>query len=630
MHIPDGYLSPSTCAGLYAAATPFWYIGFRRVQKALTSRAVPLISVFSSFSFVIMTFNLPLPGGTTGHAVGMGMAAIVLGPWISVLAISTALLIQALLFGDGGITSFGANSFNMAIVGSLVAYAVYRLVARNAPLTSARRVIAAGLAGYIAINLAAFCAAVEFGIQPLFFRDAAGVPLYAPYPLNISIPAMMIGHLTIAGMAELVFSAGLVAYLQRADPGLLRHTAPYAPDGYAPSSLPLVWPSARKLWLIVGVLLVLTPLGIFATGSAWGEWHAKDFANPESRANITNASGQQAPPERVPSGLAHISAFWKAPVSGYAPVFTRSVHFGYFLAAGLGVGVIILFTVFVGLILKKFRGTPRVKAGFLEKTIDSLLRLSEEELLAENVARSAGLLQRLDPRVKLAGFASLILAVIAVHRLWLLVALFLFSVLLVRLSKIRLLTLFTRVWISVLGFTGIIALPALFVTQGQTAVSLPLIPWPVTWQGLSTAAFLVLRAETAATLAFAAILTTPWHRLLRALRLFRIPASAVVVLETTYRYIFVFLRMAHHLFESRRARLLGPLEETAQRASVAAIAGALLEKSFSLSSEVHLAMQARGFRGEARLLDNVAMRGADWFQLAAFVATATLAVWVGR
>jgi cobalt/nickel transport system permease protein len=87
--------------------------------------------------------------------------------------------------------------------------------------------------------------------------------------------------------------------------------------------------------------------------------------------------------------------------------------------------------------------------------------------------------------------------------------------------------------------------------------------------------------------------------------------------------------MAHHLFESRRARLLGPLEEAAQRASVAAIAGALLERSFSLSSEVHLAMQARGFRGEARLLDNLAMRRADWFQLAAFVATATLAVWVG-
>src|SRR5215813_1641119 len=101
MHIPDGYLSPSTCASLYAVSAPFWYLSLKRIRKSLHSQALPLLSVFAAFSFVVMMFNLPLPGGTTGHAVGMGMAAIVLGPWISVLAISTALLIQALLFGDG-------------------------------------------------------------------------------------------------------------------------------------------------------------------------------------------------------------------------------------------------------------------------------------------------------------------------------------------------------------------------------------------------------------------------------------------------------------------------------------------------------------------------------------------------
>ena len=165
-----------------------------------------------------MMFNLPLPGGTTGHAVGMGVATIILGPWVSMVAISISLLIQALFFGDGGITAYGANCFNMAILGSLVAFAVYRLAAWGAEITSHRRVIAAGLAGYAAINVAALCAAVEFGIQPLFFHDASGAPLYAPYPLSISIPAMMIGHLTFAGFAELVLSAGVVSYFQRADP----------------------------------------------------------------------------------------------------------------------------------------------------------------------------------------------------------------------------------------------------------------------------------------------------------------------------------------------------------------------------------------------------------------------------
>ncbi len=225
MHIPDGYLSPATCAALYAGASPFWYLSLRRVKKTLNTRLVPLLALFAAFSFVVMMFNIPLPGGTTGHAVGAAVAAIVLGPWASILAISTALLIQAVFFGDGGITAFGANCFNMAVVASLVAYAVYRLLASRSALNARRRVIAAGVAGYVAINAAAFCAAIEFGIQPILFRDAGGGPLYAPYPLHIALPAMMIGHLTLAGAAELILSAGVVAYLQKANPALLKLTA---------------------------------------------------------------------------------------------------------------------------------------------------------------------------------------------------------------------------------------------------------------------------------------------------------------------------------------------------------------------------------------------------------------------
>src|SRR5574338_432318 len=159
MHIPDGYLSPSTCATLYAASLPFWYVGLQKVKRLLSTRLVPLLSVFSAFSFVIMMFNLPLPGGTTGHATGAAIAAIVLGPWAAILAISVALLIQALFFGDGGITAFGANCFNMAIVGSLVAYWIYRAIAGRAAITDTRRVVAAAIAGYAAINVAALLAA---------------------------------------------------------------------------------------------------------------------------------------------------------------------------------------------------------------------------------------------------------------------------------------------------------------------------------------------------------------------------------------------------------------------------------------------------------------------------------------
>ena len=130
VHIPDGYLSPSTCAALYAGAAPFWWVALRRLQRTLHTRLVPRISLFAAFSFVVMMFNVPLPGGTTGHATGVALAAVVLGPSAAILAVSAALVIQAFFFGDGGITALGANCFNIAIVGSLVAFVVYRAVGR--------------------------------------------------------------------------------------------------------------------------------------------------------------------------------------------------------------------------------------------------------------------------------------------------------------------------------------------------------------------------------------------------------------------------------------------------------------------------------------------------------------------
>ena len=351
MHIPDGYLSPSTCVALYAGSAPFWYTAVRRVERLVHTRMVPLLSVFAAFSFIVMMFNLPLPGGTTGHAVGVAVASIVLGPWASILAISIALAIQAIFFGDGGITALGANCFNMAIVGSLAAYGIYRLIAGHSPIDSRRRVIAAALAGYGSINLAALFAAFEFGLQPMLFHDASGAPLYAPYPLHIAIPAMMIGHLTIAGLAELVISAGVVAYLQRAEPALLLATAPRA--AAAPALKTLGVPVTRPLWIALAVLLILTPLGILAAGSAWGEWSPADFANAAARKRIAAVSGNQLPPSAAPSGLARISTFWTAPLPGYAPPFLKSSAFGYALSAMTGAGIIIMFFLAAGRILRR-------------------------------------------------------------------------------------------------------------------------------------------------------------------------------------------------------------------------------------------------------------------------------------
>ncbi len=346
MHIPDGYLSPSTCAVLYTGAAAGWYSALKRLKRVLLSRVIPLISVFAAFSFVVMMFNLPLPGGTTGHALGVTIAAIVLGPSGAILALSIAIAIQALFFGDGGISTLGANCFNMAIVGALVAYASYRLIAAGATLTSRRRVVAAAIAGYLAVNAAALLAAVEFGIQPVLFHDASGTPLYAPYRLGVAIPAMMIGHLTFAGLAEAVISAGLVAYLQVADPALLRGTSGI-PQGTVDAGVAdrQAGRSLQTLWIAIAALMLLTPLGILAAGTAWGEWSPTELAKAPATTHVQHLNS----PQSVPIGLQRLSNLWTAPFPAYAPSFVRSRGFGYLLSAMFGVG----FLLAVSLLLRR-------------------------------------------------------------------------------------------------------------------------------------------------------------------------------------------------------------------------------------------------------------------------------------
>ena len=146
-------------------------------------------------------------------------------------------------------------------------------------------------------------------------------------------------------------------------------------------------------------------------------------------------------------------------------------------------------------------------------------------------------------------------------------------------SHVPIRLLAARVWLAVLAFTGAIALPAIFLTPGAAVWRLPLLGWPVTQQGLRSAAFLILRAETAATLSMLLILTTLWTRLLHAMRYFRAPVVIVAILGMTYRYMFLFLATARDMFESRESRIVGVLQPADRRRLAAASAGVLLGKT---------------------------------------------------
>jgi cobalt/nickel transport system permease protein len=221
MHIPDGYLGPPTCGVFYAVMLPIWTIASKVVKKNLKSKQVPLLAIGAAFSFVLMMFNVPIPGGSTGHAVGGVLIAILLGPWAACISLTVVLVVQALLFGDGGITALGANCFNMAFVIPFVGYYVYRTISYKSLVISNRRVIAAGVAGYVGINVAALMAGIELGLQPLLHHTASGQALYCPYGLKVAVPAMLGGHLLIFGWVEAIVTALVVKYLQKQSPELL-------------------------------------------------------------------------------------------------------------------------------------------------------------------------------------------------------------------------------------------------------------------------------------------------------------------------------------------------------------------------------------------------------------------------
>jgi cobalt/nickel transport system permease protein len=221
MHIPDGYLGPYTYIAFWIIMIPIWYYAGKKIGTELKSRQVPLLALSAAFAFVIMMFNVPIPGGSTGHAVGGAIIGIVLGPWAAVIAISVALVLQALMFGDGGITAIAANCFNMGVVIPFVGYYVYRLVSKGAEVTSSRRIIASAIAGWASLTIAAAFVGFEFGIQPILHHDASGVPLYMPYGLNVTMPTMVLEHAFGFGILEALVTVLIFSYIQRTDPSLL-------------------------------------------------------------------------------------------------------------------------------------------------------------------------------------------------------------------------------------------------------------------------------------------------------------------------------------------------------------------------------------------------------------------------
>jgi cobalt ECF transporter T component CbiQ len=278
----------------------------------------------------------------------------------------------------------------------------------------------------------------------------------------------------------------------------------------------------------------------------------------------------------------------------------------------------------------------RSRRGFVEKTITGGADVVRQALFSDDIASRRGLLQVIEPRVKLLTMLALLLAAAFVRHAPVLVALYGVTLVLAAGSQLRLSFFVRRVWLFVPLFTGLVVAPATLnlVTHGQIVV--PLGTWfghPVglTRQGLDAAALIVSRVAVSISLVVLLTLTTPWNRLLASLRALFVPRVFVQVLGMTYRYLFHLVNGIGEMYTARTARTVRRDRDVVKgRAFVAATGGALFGKAHALSEEVHLAMVARGYTGSTRVLRPLRPRAVDAIWAAACLAAIIAVVGVDR
>jgi cobalt/nickel transport system permease protein len=208
MHIPDGSLDLSVCFVTYVGSIIFWTLTFSKVGKNLTDKRIPLMGTLTAMFFAAQMMNYPIIGGTTAHLLGGPSIALTLGPYAGMISMTIILLIQALFFGDGGITTFGANVWNMGVIGVFVPYIVFLAFTK---FWKSRRALLVGafVGAFVGDVLAAVFAGLELGFSTIF-----------PYAAPIAVAAMGIHH-TFIGVGEGIVTTGVLRILMKTQPDLL-------------------------------------------------------------------------------------------------------------------------------------------------------------------------------------------------------------------------------------------------------------------------------------------------------------------------------------------------------------------------------------------------------------------------
>lgn len=660
MHIPDTVIGPLAYIPLYVIMVIIWAYAGYRLKKTLRSKQVPMLALLAAFAFVIQMFNLPVVMGTSGHATGGAIMGIILGPWAAVIAMTVTLIIQALLFGDGGLTTLGANCFNMAFVIPFSAYVIYRVLSGRSPVTSKRRLIAAIAAGYLSLTLAAAITGFEFGIQPMLYPASQGYT-YIQYPLSITVPVMVGSHLILFSVIEALATGLIFAYLQVNNPLVLEGKGDGTGKEKAvtrtnPLGSVMTDKAFRNLLIILGILIVLTPIGLYLGGETFGE-------------NATYT-------------------LWNAPLAEYGlPGVSTTIGtvLGYIFSAIVGVAlcgaVLYLFGKLVSKDEKKkeeialqnvdtasppstggsivipewmkahdtgprpVSAAYKKRKSYVQKTLSGIFSFFEDSVTSESYARRKGLLQGLDPRAKLISILALIVGISMTMDWRVLAAVYLLILVFAGMSRIEAGFFIKRVWLFIPIFAGIIALPMLFniFYPGDSLLTLA-APGPdawlgpfrlpetisITFPGLAAAIVFTLRVATCVSATVLLVLTTPREKLFKSLRSVGVPRVYVLTLDMCYRYIFMFTDMVRAFYTAKKSRTIRSLSLVEEQKWVGGRIGYTMVKSMDMGEKVHGAMVSRGYNGDVKVLEDFRMRPRDYVAAATVLAFSAILVLVSQ
>lgn len=205
MHIPDGFLSPQTFLPATAVAVAAWAWAARELRAHLDETMLPQLAMVTALAYGLGLVMLPLPGGTSGHALGVALLALLFGIRLAFLAYSGVLLLQSLLFGAGGLTALPVNALAMGLAGSATALFAFRL------LRSLNESVAVALAAWLSVMVSGLIVALVLGIQPLLATKPDGSPLFFPFGLSITLPAILVPHALI-GIGEAALTLAVWRY----------------------------------------------------------------------------------------------------------------------------------------------------------------------------------------------------------------------------------------------------------------------------------------------------------------------------------------------------------------------------------------------------------------------------------